>query len=62
MADLRCWLDRQNPSWEDPPQGARLSSRESELSNDVFDKLEALEQFDEKRRMDARYWTWPLLA
>lgn len=33
---------------QEPPQGTRLSGRESELTSDVFDKLEALEQFGEK--------------
>lgn len=31
-----------------PPQGTRLAGRESALSDDVFDKLEALERFAEK--------------
>jgi aryl-alcohol dehydrogenase-like predicted oxidoreductase len=33
---------------QDPPRGTRLSEHGSELTNDVFDKLEALEQFGEK--------------
>jgi aryl-alcohol dehydrogenase-like predicted oxidoreductase len=31
-----------------PPQGTRLAGQESELTDDVFDKLEALERFGEK--------------
>ncbi len=31
-----------------PPAGTRLAGRESELADDVFDKLEALERFSEK--------------
>lgn len=31
-----------------PPQGTRLSGRASELTDDVFDKLDALERFGEK--------------
>ncbi len=31
-----------------PPQGTRLAGQESELTDDVFDQLEALEQFGEK--------------
>lgn len=31
-----------------PPRGTRLAGRESELTGDVFDKLEALERFGEK--------------
>ncbi len=31
-----------------PPQGTRLAGHESELTGDVFDKLEALERFGEK--------------
>jgi aryl-alcohol dehydrogenase-like predicted oxidoreductase len=32
-----------------PPRGTRLSGRESELTDDVFDKLEALERFGVER-------------
>lgn len=32
-----------------PPRGTRLAGRESELTDDVFDKLEALERFGEER-------------
>lgn len=33
---------------QEPPRGARMAGRESELTNDVFDKLEALERFGAK--------------
>lgn len=33
---------------QEPPRGARLVERESELTDDVFDKLEALERFGAK--------------
>ncbi|MGH3854804.1 MAG: aldo/keto reductase [Pseudonocardiaceae bacterium] len=33
---------------QEPPGGTRLAGRESELTNDVFDKLEALERFGAK--------------
>lgn len=33
---------------QEPPRGARLAERESELTDDVFDKLEALERFGAK--------------